>query len=60
MVDQGGELSFLRDITNGWYLHFHKTYDPQIRITGTSGEVDSFEISQAATGDAIVLRSPDL
>ena len=56
---RGCEFSFLRDVyaTNGWYLHFHKTYDHQNWIVCTSREVHSLESNEAAISDLITLRS---
>ena len=62
MADRGDDFSFSRDIhiTNGQYLYFHKTYGHQDCTTGTSGEVQSLENNQGATGDVITLISRDL
>lgn len=59
MADQGGESSFFQDIyiTNGWRLHFHKTYNHRNWTAATFRRVDSLEINQEATGDIISFRA---
>ena len=54
MVDRGGEFSFFQDIqvTNGWYLYYHNTYDHQNWTAGAS-------IHTTATGNVTTLTSRD-
>ena len=42
-----------------WYLHFYKTYDQQIKQTGTSTGFNSNETNQAGAGDVITSKSRD-
>ena len=47
----------MADISLTPYLHFHKTYNHQIRQASTSRGVDSNEVNQAGGGDVIMSRS---
>ena len=64
MADWGGEFSFFSSYScknwcKKWYLHFYKTYDPQIWQAGTSTKFESNEADLAGTGDAFLSRSRD-
>ena len=50
---QGG-CGFESHCNKNWYLHFHKTYDPQNWQAGTSRAVDSDETGQVGIGGDVI------
>ena len=51
--------AFCEILTNGWYLHFHKTYGHQNWTADTSKEVYSLGTNQATASDTITCISHD-